>query len=252
VKEPKQCLARVLTAALAALCAANVGAGQSRRSNDVAWVGLFNRGLFNWLENVNRLDELCGPAKPGSVEFEECRTRKMAQKVHVIRLFRDSTTTASSAGAIVLVATPTIGLRAFFVPNAGGAATEFKPDLFDADWGYGPYFHETFLERRGTWFLLPERPFLKGSWFNSTDLESEPEIRVLEPGEIVTGPQGDLYILAVEPQGLRVRPEQDADMWCGEARQPTLKPFKEVRIPYRQLYNATGHLLLHVKYTRGC
>jgi hypothetical protein len=33
-------LGRLLAAALMALCAINVNAGQSRRTNDVAWIGL--------------------------------------------------------------------------------------------------------------------------------------------------------------------------------------------------------------------
>jgi hypothetical protein len=247
-------MSRLLPLVLAALCAANMSAAQSQSTTEIAWVGLFNHALFDWLENVNRLESLCSPSKPGSIAFEECRAEKLATKVHVVRLFSGPRITAGSAGSVLLVATPAldVGLRAFFVSNEGGAATSFVPDLFDPDWGYGPYFHETFLERRGTWFLLPEGPFKKGTWFNAADLGPDLEVKRLDAGDIITGPQGDLYVLAIEPGFLRARPEQDTDMWCDSNPAPPLRPFMESRIPLRQLYSATGHLLLHVKYTRGC
>jgi hypothetical protein len=152
----------------------------------------------------------------------------------------------------VLVAIPGRGLRSFFVPVTGGVATEFQPDFFDADWGYGPYFHQTFLERRATWFRLPEEPLLKGSWIDSRELGNEPQLQLLEPEQIVSGPFGDLFILGFDGDVLRARPEQEADMWCKSGNPPALLPWRELRIPLRDLYTPAGHLVVRKKYTRGC
>ena len=156
------------------------------------------------------------------------------------------------AGSLRLVATPGKGLESFFVAAAGGAGAAFRPDLFDADWGYGPYFHMTVLERRQTWFRLPEQPFAKDTWINAADLGADPEVRTVEAGDIVTSPMGDLFVIGVESGVLRARPEQPADMWCRASSSPPLKPWKELRIPFRDVYTASGHLRLHIKYTRGC
>ena len=80
----------------------------------------------------------------------------------------------------------------------------------------------------------------------------EPALRLLEPDDIVTSEYGDLRLLGLEGDILRARLEQDADMWCDSGDPPPLKPWQEIRIPLRDLYTATGHLRLHVKYTRGC
>jgi len=236
---------------LAVSGAARAPAGPSD-IGDIGWVGLFNRDLVTWLENENQLQHLCGSAASQSAEGRRCRAEKMAPKTLVVRLFKGPSDNAPSAGALRIVAMPGAGLRAFFVRAEGGTPMEFKPDLFDNDWGYGPYFHETYLERRGTWFQLPKGPFPSGTWFDASSFGTEPEVKLLEAGEIVSSPSRDLFVVGIEPGVLRARLEQPADMWCGDGDPPPLKRFKELRIPYTRLYSATGHLLIHVKYTRGC
>ena len=41
-------------------------------------------------------------------------------------------------------------------------------------------------------------------------------------------------------------------MWCRAGSPPPLQPWKELRIPFQDVYAASGHLRLHIKYTRGC
>lgn len=244
----------VVLGLLAMVFAANLSGAQSPSPTELAWVGLFNPAMIEWLENSNRLKDVCGLSEPGSDAFERCRAEKMAARIFVIRLFSRPSIAAPSAGAVLLLAAPASGegLRAFFVSEEGGQAAPLVPDLFDPDYGYGPYFHETFLERRGNWFLLPEGPFKKGTWLNGDDLGAEVQVQPLEIETIVTSPQGDLFVLGMEPGFLRARPEQPSDMWCRVGPAPPLQPFKELRIPFGQLYSSTGHLLLHKKYTRGC
>jgi hypothetical protein len=241
----------LLAAILVACVRVSPQAQQSPATTEIGWLGLFNSDLVEWLENENRLPSLCTNFTQ-TAEESRCRDEKLAPKVHVVRLWTGPSNTAASAGSLVVIATPGKGLRAFFASAKGGAATEFQPDLFDGDWGYGPYFHETFLERRGTWFRLPAEPFPSGTWVNAADLGGEPELRLLGIEEIVSSPVGDVVVLGIERTVLRARPEQDADMWCQTGDPPPLRTWQELRIPVHELYTPTGHLRLHKKYTRGC
>jgi len=241
----------LLAAVLVACARVSLLAQQSAETTEIGWVGLFNGDLVEWLENENRLQSLCANLSRTADEYL-CRDEKLAPKVHVVRLRAGPSENAAPAGSLLVIATPGKGLRALFVSVRGGPATEFRPDLFDGDWGYGPYFHETFLERRATWFRLPEGPFLNGTWINATDFGGEPEVRLLETQQIVSSPLGDLLVLGIERGVLRARLEQDADMWCEPGKRPPLRPWQEIRIPVSDLYTPTGHLRLHKKYTRGC
>lgn len=238
-----------LWAAGATLCFAD--RSQASRVADIGWVGLFNDDLATWLENENQLDSLCGRKVAGDATGEACRTEKLAPRVVVLRLFTGPSERSRLAGSLSVVAKPGDGLHASYTPAGGKTATPFTPDLFETDWGYGPYFHQTFLARRGPWFLLPAGPFARDTWFNSSDLGREPQVRLLEAGDIVTSRRGDLFILAIEPGVVRARPEQDADMWC-DVDPPAVERFTPLRLPFRQLYDGRGHLQIHIKYTRGC
>ena len=218
----------------------------------IGWLGLFNDSLDDWLENENRLQALCAGLGNESEAWSRCRAEKLAPRIRLIRLWHGPSEQSRLAGSLLLLATPGQGLRSFFVPTRGGAGTEFRPDLYDADWGYGPYFHETFLERRETWFRLPEVPFPKGTWINAVELGGNPHLEGVEADEIVSSPFGDLVILGVGNAVLRARLEQEGDMSCDGGKPEPLLPWKELRIPVRDLYSPTGHLLIHKKYTRGC
>lgn len=222
------------------------------RQGGVGWVGLYNAALLEWLENENRLKDLCSHTTADTPAWRACRDDKMKPTQYVIHLRSAPHETAASEGALVIVAMPGHGLRAYYRPARGGPVAEFVPDLFDGDWGYGPYFHQTFLERRGAWFLLPAVPLPKPAWVNVSEIANEPQVRLLETGEIIKTPRGDLVVLGMERGVLRARPEQEADMWCEAGDPPPLKPSKEVRIPVGELYSPTGHLLVGIKYTRGC
>ena len=245
----------IIACTIAALFVANAQPSSAQQRSDtqqVGWLGLYNTSLLEWLENANRIDSLCSRFVAGSEESYRCRDEQIAPKVHVVRLWAAPAETARRAGLLLIQATPGKGLRSYYVGTRGGPAREFRPDLYQSDWGYGPYFDETFLERRGTWFRLPEDPFPKGTWINATDVGDELHLRLLKDEGIVVSPFGDLVVLGVGPTVLRARLEQPADMWCRDGQPPPLRPWKEMRIPLRDLYTPTGHLRLHTKYTKGC
>ena len=224
---------------------------------ELSWVGLFNSELVSWLENENRLKELCG-ADAGAEKWRACRETYLEPKVVVIPVRSGPRPDASRLGQMVLVAWPGKGLRIF--ASTRRLAEPFTPDLFDADWGYGPYFHQTILARRGLWFRIP-LPVIGTGWINAEDWSDRdqytrqqivPAIETLEVEKIVTTPRGDMYVLGVENRVLRVRPEQDTDMPCGGSELAPPAPSKEIRIPFEQLFDSKGHLLISYKYTRGC
>ncbi len=219
---------------------------------ELAWIGLFNHELLGWLENENRLGELC-TAEPSTAAWHECRAAKMEPKVAVIPVRSEPHVSAKRLGEILLVALPGRGLRAF--ASANRRVEPFTPDLYDSDWGYGPLFHQTILARRGTWCRVPV-PSMGVAWLNAEDWMDVGSVddlkRTVSPGDLITISRGDMFVLGVEPRVLRVRPEQKRDMWCEGGEPPPLVPWQETRIPFEQLFDSKGHLLIGYKYTRGC
>jgi hypothetical protein len=143
-----------------------------------------------------------------------------------------------------------VGLHASYVGPEGGGGRPIVPDLYDPDWGYGPYFHMTVGERRDNWVRLPVDPFPPSTWLDANHMGDMP-FRRLAPEDIVTSPAGDVCVLAFEPGVVRARPEQERDMPCDDQPGP-VAPFTEIRLEGSTLFTPTGHLRLHVKYTRGC
>lgn len=221
---------------------------------ELAWVGLFNSDLLDWLENKNRLDTLCS-ADAETAAASACRAAHLAPKAAVIPLRAEPRAGADRLGEILLVAVPGTGLTAF--ASAGRRVERFTPDLYDGDWGYGPFFHQTVLARRGTWFHVPV-PGIGRAWIDAAPWTSAPGdgpdgvILTLAAGDIVTTPRGDLVVLAVQDRVLRARAEQDADMWCRPGQPPALAASPEIRIPFAELFDPQGHLQIRFKYTRGC
>jgi hypothetical protein len=164
---------------------------------ELAWIGLFNSELLGWLENENRLDELC-TAEPSTPAWHECRAAKMEPKVAVIPVRSEPHSSAKRLGEILLVALPGNGLRAF--ASADRRVEPFTPDLYDSDWGYGPFFHQTTLARRGTWSRVPV-PSMGAAWVNAEDWMDAGSFddlnRTVSPGDVITISRGDMVVLSV-------------------------------------------------------
>jgi hypothetical protein len=246
-----------LSLVLATACAGQNGGGETQTSADgrtaisadgIGWVGLFAPDMVGWLENQNQIEPLCAAFPRESTEWYKCRDTHLTPKVHVMRLRTAPAREASSAGDLIIGAIPGQGFHAAYVGPDGGAAAPVSPDLFDGDFGYGPYFHKTIVERRGSWIRLPEMPFPKGVWLDTSGLP----VLWLEPGEIVESPLGDLYVIAVTGRTVRARHEQARDMWCEAGDPPPVGEFQEIRLGPAELFTEAGNLKLSIKYTRGC
>jgi hypothetical protein len=254
----RQVLIRLLILAFISSHAVSAAATQRAEPlpTELAWVGLFNDELVGRLENANRLDDLC-TAERASVAWHECRDAAMEPNVAVIPVRAAPSVSARRLGEIVLIGWPGTGLRAF--ASAGRLAAPFTPDLYDTDWGYGPYFHQTILGRRGSWFRIPV-PSIGHGWINAEDWNevlstSNSEgygIHTVRAGQILTTPRGDMFVLGVENRVLRVRPEQPSDLWCEGGDPPPQVPWQDIRIPFEQLFDSKGHLLIGYKHKRGC
>ena len=173
--------------------------------------------------------------------------------LHIISLplFAEPGKSAKSLGQILL--TGHTELTAYYVPPEGGPAVLFKPDLFDSDWGYGPWFHQTILERQGSWFKLPKNPFPEPVWLDISILTDKPVIEDVMVGSIYYFGDESFFILGYDDRGIAVRPEQEADMViCHEEGETEIQPYTPRHIPYEDLFDGDGHLMLDFKYKKGC
>lgn len=212
------------------------------------WVGLYNSALLEWLENENRLDELCVRFKDVPAQRERCRAEMMQPKLATITVRETPTAAGRVKGTILVTYAPGRGLSA--QTSAGGRVTAFVLDLFDIDWGYGPYFHQTILDRQGSWYRIPIDALGGAGWVNAAEWTDDVDVKPVDG--IVSTPRGDLVVLGWTDRALRARPEQAADAGCQPGEPPALKPWQEVRVPIAELFDPRGHLRVTVKYKRGC
>lgn len=227
-------------------------AQEETRPREPAWVGLFSTAALGWLENENRLSALCGePSVDRIAEWTKCEAEKTSPMILAFSAMRGPEAGSERVGTIIVSAVPGSGLTAHYLPAGETRAQPFSPDLYDRDWGYGPYFHQTFLKREDGWFLLPEDPFPEPLWVEIGRAE-EPRVERLYAGEIVRTAVGDMVILEVTDGSVRVRPEQPADMWCEEGDPPPLEPVEARLLAPADLYDQRGHLTIRPKYLRGC
>lgn len=230
-----------------AFCLASLFAHLPVEARELRWLGLFNAELVGWLENENRLNELC----PGSTESPEgCKRSVLRPKTITLDILADPK--GPRIGFLEIQSTPGKGLDAFVIKAGSATRVQMLPDLFDADWGYGPYFHQTVLDSLGPSVLLPFDSLMQAAWIDARQLGSAPEYRSIQQGQIYSIGGQSVVILSVSEKGIMVREEQAGDMWCAEGQPPPLQKAREWHIDNDELYNESGHLKLKVKYTRGC
>lgn len=156
-------------------------------------------------------------------------------------------------GAIVVRYVPGVTVNTSYLVLRDGenlSMDSFRLDMLDEDFFYGPYFHQTLLDRRGDWLriALPDRKMPTG-WISL----SNPELLTLNVGEIVNFGDKSFVMLGTGPTSITVREEQPSDMWCDNPGDPPPQaPFKPITIPIKDLYDDGCRLLMTVRYTRGC
>lgn len=212
------------------------------------WISLVAEGRVGWLENENRLDELC---REGG-DLNACHRAHLAPAIDVYSLRTDPDSSSEVVGELIVTAVPGRGLASYYRAASATQAVLFTPDVFLQDWGYGPpYFHQTFLEERDGWYRLPIDPWNTPVWLDGNAVGGLFELR-LRAGDIIElGGQG-FYVLDTAERALSVRPEQDADMWCEAGDPPPLRPAEPRLLEWRDLVDDRGHLLVSPKYMKGC
>jgi hypothetical protein len=225
------------------LCVGPLGAQETT----IAWIGLYEPAMLGWLENENRIGELC----PDPATLDVCYARSLEPMVVVTTLHAEPSEAGAVVGEVVVVAVPGRGLSAHYRPAGAAATNAVVLDLFLQDWGYGPYFHQTLAERRGDWFQLPAGPWPTPVWLHRAVGLSETILMPYE-GEILEMDGNGWYVAGVEPDALLLRPEQPADMWCEGDEPPPVATVTPTRMPRERLLDEAGHLRIRPKYMKGC
>ncbi len=212
------------------------------------WVGLHRAERLAWLENENRIGELCANVQ----DVDACLEDVLRPAVDVFPLHVGPDAASARVGDLIVIAVPGWGLSAQFRPAAGGETVPLTPDVFLRDWGYGqPYFHQTFTGRTGTWFQLPPDPWGGPVWLDRAS-ESDPSILEVQAGDILELQGRGMYVVSATVDALGLRPEQPADMWCQEGQPPPLVPAEPTMHLRAELVDDRGHLMIRPKYMKGC
>lgn len=213
----------------------------------IAWIELYEPEMLGWLENENRIGELC----PDPATLDACYARSLGPMVVVTTLRAEPSESARTVGELVVVAVPGRGLSAHYRPSGVAVTEPVVPDLYLQDWGYGPYFHQTLAERRGAWLRMPAGPWPTPVWLHRP---GDPAETLLTPYESeVLEMDGDgWYVVAVEADALVLRPEQPADMWCEAGDPPPVAAVTPTRVPRERLLDEAGHLRVRPKNMKGC
>ena len=190
---------------------------------------------------------------------EECVTKGLEAALPVLPLRADPDERAVKVGEIQMDLGGGGGLRYRYV-NRSGVAVPFQPDSYDGDWGYSSIYH-TALRRSGDWVQLPRRPFPEPVWIHLRDLGAPAEVIPIQSLHVIdlrTVPfTGSALIVGIDASEVRIREEIPSDMPCseefseGQIREAEQKA-RSLTMPLRELFDSDRHLLLAVKYSRGC
>jgi hypothetical protein len=213
-----------------------------------AWVALYDPMQLAWLENESRIDGLCSDAP----DFYACREEMLGPAVSVYDLRSAPDEAAQTLGELIIVAVPGRPLSARFRASGSTGTVFFQPDLYLADWGYGPYFHHTFISREGNWFQLPPEPWEEAAWIRPADDRGSSAVLAIQAGAAIEMDGTGWTVIDTESDALLLRPEQPADFWCEEGEPPETEPGETRRYTRAELSDEGGHLRFRLKYLKGC
>jgi hypothetical protein len=201
-------------------------------------VALFKGDLLGWVENNNRLKEIC------PTQDKACVAAALAAKTDTLAVYDRPSGKVIAILKIIYV--PGEGIRAVLMQKK--RSFSFVPTVHDVDWGYGPWFHATLLDQRGAWkeIALPQ---IKSGWVALPEAEV---LHVAEKGKVYSLHNRHIVVIDSTDSSLTVRDEQPSDMWCEAGEPPPVAAFKARIIPLSRLYDDQCNLLVLPAYTRGC
>lgn len=223
---------------------------QSGLPQKIAWAPLFDSKLLDWLENENRIEYLC-PKDMQPAHRRHCIKTMLAPKESTLQLYAHSDRHSAMLGSLHTRYQPGKPLQIIYRSEKQKKEIEFTPDLYDSDWGYGPWFHQTIQARKGSWIQLPARPFATPVWFDSATLSGF-EPMLLNQGDFVRANGSAWLVVEISNAILRVRQEQASDLACNaEEDQKNAEP-QTVDFSFKSLLDADSHWKLTFSYMRGC
>lgn len=211
----------------------------------------------NNLENENQIEDLCPKS---SLSNEACRKERLSPRTWELGVYEGANAKSKFLGKILVTGTPGKGLEALYKPVAG-SQIKLPSDSKETDWGYSSFFEFTVSKVAGDWIQLPKRPFVKPVWINikkdwskKDAPEMPPEPRELETDTVYSaGSLGDIVITNFSGKEFRYRKENRNDMSCGESKVKVAPAdLREFVRPITDLYDKDGHLIVWIKYSRGC
>ena len=217
---------------------------------EIGWVGLWNEEMLEWVENENRIYSLC-PKSMGRDSYEKCRRDNLAEKRWIVPAYNSPENTSEMAGEIIIAVEPGSPFIASF-KDTGGTIMDFEPDLYVEDWGYGPYFHQTILEKKEDWIKIPLGSLETPVWINPEASIKHLDIINIAEGHVYMLGAESIFITKIEGDVISFRLEHPSDMWCDEGEPPELEASETKKININELYDTNKHLKLDIKYKRGC
>lgn len=196
----------------------------------------------------------------------ECFTVRPSPVEWAFPLHEAPSRDARALGTLVARLTSDSGIDFVYRPN-GGQDVPFETDWVEEDWGYTYLRDQTFLDRRGDWFLLPPRPFPGAVWIrlpDRTELSTVSErtvyslskpVAARERGaaHTVTFEAGNIVVVARHGRTLEIRKEEDSDGPCaGSDEQGNAKAHRTYLVEAEEFYDRDLHFQLVPAYTRGC
>jgi len=142
--------------------------------SELGWVGLYSMDMLDWMENHNMMEKIC-PKSMDAKERNTCIQEHLKPMRKKIDVRKSPTRQSQLLGQIEISAAPAEGLSAVWITP--DSSSPFMTDLYDRDWGYGPHFHMTVLNRRGSWFLLPRNPFPDPAWIDISELSQTTDFK---------------------------------------------------------------------------
>jgi len=215
----------------------------------IGWVGFWNEEMVKWAENENQISSLC-PENLSQEEQRKCKAENLPEKVWTIHAFNQPDTKSGKTGEIFTSVKPGDPFVSSF-KSPSGEISQFEPDLYDQDWGYGPYFHQTIVEQKGDWLKIPLTPLTASAWINPGTAIQRLDIIPIRKGPVYTLNTESIVITEIGKETVSYRLENSADMWCNEGAPPK-SPAGDIKtIKIGELFS-NGHLKLDIKYKRGC
>ena len=241
---------RIILLAIFLLLPISTLAAEARELSSIGWGGLWNEEMIEWAENGNRIYKLC-PKSMSKDSYEKCRKNQLAKKTWIIQTYKSPGKTSEKVGEILITVKPGSSFIASFKDNKG-EIKDFEPDLYDQDWGYGPFFHQTILDRKQYWIKIPIISLDTPVWINPRDDIKYLDIITITEGVVYMLDSESIVITKIEGDTLSFRIEQQSDMWCDAGTPPKLDASEPKKINIEQLYDNNKHLKLDIKYKRGC